>query len=57
MIGFVVVDDPSANIEAVEDTRYPGKSKALAADLIEEIKRARKADRRDDGRRIAKASG
>lgn len=38
MIGFVVVGDPSVNIEAVEETRYPGKSKALAAELIDEIK-------------------
>ncbi|MEM9443559.1 MAG: pseudoazurin [Pseudomonadota bacterium] len=38
MIGFIVVGDPSINIEAVESMRYPGKSKALAAELIGEIK-------------------
>lgn len=38
MIGFIVVDDPSVNIGAVEDMRYPGKSKSLAAELIDEIK-------------------
>ena len=38
MIGFVIVGDPSVNIEAIEESRGPGKSKALAAGLIEEIK-------------------
>ncbi len=38
MVGFVVVGDPSLNIEAIEGVRYPGRSKKVAAELIKRIK-------------------
>lgn len=38
MIGFIVVGDPSVNIEEVEGLRYVGRSKKVAAELNEQIK-------------------
>jgi len=38
MVGFIVVGDPSVNIEEVEGLRYVGRSKKVAAELIEQIK-------------------
>lgn len=38
MIGFIVVGDPSVNLEAVEGQRYAGRSKKIAAELIAQIK-------------------
>ncbi|MEL6963047.1 MAG: plastocyanin/azurin family copper-binding protein [Pseudomonadota bacterium] len=39
MVGFVVVGDPSLNIEAIEGVRYLGRSKKVAAELIKRIKK------------------
>ncbi|MEM7042759.1 MAG: pseudoazurin [Pseudomonadota bacterium] len=38
MVGFIIVGDPSVNIDAVEGIRYPGRSKKVAAELIGQIK-------------------
>ncbi len=38
MIGFIVVGDPSVNIEEVEVVCYDGRAKKVAAELIEQIK-------------------
>ena len=38
MVGFINVGDPSINLEAIEDIRYPGRSKMFAAEHVEEIK-------------------
>lgn len=38
MVGFIVVGDPSVNLEEVEGLRYVGRSKKVAAELIEQIK-------------------
>ncbi|MEM9440586.1 MAG: pseudoazurin [Pseudomonadota bacterium] len=37
MIGFIVVGDPSINMEEVKGLRYAGKSKKVAEQLIAEI--------------------
>ena len=38
MIGFVVVGDDTSNLEAIEKIKYPGKAKAIAKELIEQLK-------------------
>ena len=38
MIGFVVVGDDTSNLEAIEKIKYPGKAKAIAKTLIEQLK-------------------
>ena len=38
MVGLIAVGDPSVNIEAVENERYPGLAKKVMAGLIEEAK-------------------
>ncbi|MEM8951221.1 MAG: pseudoazurin [Pseudomonadota bacterium] len=37
MIGFIVVGDPSVNLEEVKGLRYAGKSKKVAEELIAQI--------------------
>ena len=38
MIGFVVVGDDTSNMESIEKIKYPGKAKAIAKELIEQLK-------------------
>ena len=38
MIAFVVVDDDLSNFDQVAKIKYPGKSKKLAKELLEQIK-------------------
>lgn len=38
MVGLVAVGDPSVNIAEVESERYPGLSKKVMAELIEQVK-------------------
>ena len=38
MIGFVVIGDAAVNLEEVEGLRYAGRTKKVAAELIEQIK-------------------
>ena len=37
MIGFVVVGDDYSNIDSINQVKFIGKSKKIAAKLIEEI--------------------
>jgi pseudoazurin len=38
MTGLIAVGDPSVNLKAVEDARYPGRAKATMAKLLEQLK-------------------
>ena len=37
MIGFVIVGDDKSNLEAIKSIRYSGKSKKIAAELINQL--------------------
>jgi pseudoazurin len=37
MVGLIVVADPSVNLEGVKSARYPGKARAVMAELLEEV--------------------
>jgi pseudoazurin len=37
MVGLIAVGDPTVNLEAVKSARYPGKARAVMAELIKEV--------------------